>query len=75
MNWARTWEKWEDLGSDEVWYRCWYNYELEFGREGGTYADYEVFGVDEVVLEDCREDGAAEFSCWACEGEHFVMGV
>jgi hypothetical protein len=33
-----------------------------------TYADDEVFGGDEVVVEDGIEDGRAELACGAGEG-------
>lgn len=35
-----------------------------------AYADYELFGVDELVVEDGVEDGGAELSCRAGEGYH-----
>jgi hypothetical protein len=35
----------------------------------GSYADDEVFGVDEVVVEYGIEDGGAELACGAGEGE------
>lgn len=41
-------------------------------REDGTYAYYEILGIDEIVLEDCVEDGTTQFACWTCESEHFA---
>jgi hypothetical protein len=34
-----------------------------------TYADHEVFGGDEVVVEDGIEDGRAELACGAGESK------
>lgn len=61
-----------DEGSEEVYIEHWSGGELELKEEDGTYADYEVLGVDEVVPEDCGENGSTKFSCWTCESEHFA---
>jgi hypothetical protein len=38
---------------------------------GGTYADNELFGIDEIVVEDGGKDGRAKLACGTCESKHF----
>jgi hypothetical protein len=35
------------------------------------YANYEVFGLNELVIEDSIENAATELACCTSEGYHF----
>jgi hypothetical protein len=67
MDWSRRYLSLSALGSEDV---CECVLALCVGWVFiGSYADDEVFGVDEVVVEYGIEDGRAELACGAGEGE------